>query len=93
LPVSSGLLLAKSAVAVVPSTTPQDYRLTFVQMFGAGPIPACTTLPCPQYTLVLSAIGLGGTSVRGVVSESAPFTAAVPTEPPPPGAPTNLRLN
>jgi len=74
-PILAGGVVAKTLVA--PSgDIDAPFGLTFAQL-GITNIPACTVvLPanCPQYSVVLVAIGPGGTSARGVTSESGPFS-------------------
>lgn len=94
-PISVSTVIPKANVALVPSTTPQQYSVTFAAMgFLSGPqaIPACTTLPCPQYTMLVVAIGPNGTSAKAVTAESNPFTAALPVQGPPPAGPTNVTV-
>jgi hypothetical protein len=88
--VAMGAVVPKASVVASPVTVPPSppYQLTYTQM-GVIP-PACTTIPCPSYTVVLVAIGTGGTSLRGVSSESGPFTATVPSPTSRPAAPTNV---
>jgi hypothetical protein len=89
-PLFTGPVIAKSVVtAGTLPTTP--YKLTFAQMgLTVAQVPACTTLPCPQYTIVLLAIGPNGTSARGISAESPPFTSLVPAPGTPPAGPTNV---
>lgn len=89
-PTIVGPVIAKTLATTVASTTPQRYRLTFAQM--GITTPACSTLPCPQYSMLLVAIGPNGTSARGVAGESDLFTAAVPTPGSPPAGPTSVRV-
>jgi len=88
-PLVNGAIVPRATAAVVGP----DLRLTLAQL--GLPIPACAALPCPVYDVLMRATGPGGTSVRGVASESGPFTAALPVllPAPVPGAVTNLRAN
>jgi hypothetical protein len=86
-PVVVGPVVAKTLAVAQP--TANTYRLTYAQM--GLTVPACTSLPCPQYTVLLLSIGPGGTSARAVAGESDPFTAKVPTNPSPPAGPTNVK--
>jgi len=88
--VAAGAVLPKASVVASPIATPPNpaYQATMSQL--GITLPACTTLPCTQYSIVLTALGPGGTSLRGVASESAPFTATVPAATSLPAAPTNV---
>jgi hypothetical protein len=90
--VAAGLVLAKLNVGTSPIVTPPNpiYQVTLAQL--GITIPLCTTLPCAQYSIVLTALGPGGTSLRGVSSESGPFTSAVPLPTSLPAAPTNVQV-
>lgn len=87
-PLVVGPVIAKTLAVAQPAAN--TFRLTYTAM--GLTIPPCTTLPCAQFSLLLVAIGPGGTSARGVASESSPFTARVPTPPPAPAGPANLQL-
>lgn len=86
-PVVVGPVVPKAQAALQPAGT---YRLTFAQLGATAP--ACTALPCPQYTAVLVAIGPNGTSALAVASESNPFTATLPVQGLPPAAPGNVKV-
>lgn len=86
-PVVVGPVISKTLAALQPST---KYRLLFSQLGVA--VPVCSTLPCQQYSLLLVAIGPGGSSARGVSAESDPFTAVVPTAPGAPAGPSNVKV-
>jgi hypothetical protein len=89
-PVVVGPVISKTLAALQPAPAPGNtYRLTRTQMGIV--IPTCTTATCPQYTLLLVAIGPGGTSARSVASESDPFTAAVPVPTSAPAGPVNVK--
>jgi hypothetical protein len=85
--VQTGGVIPKTAV-VASGVTNSPYQLPFSAL--GLTIPTCTTATCPQYTVVLLAIGPGGISLRGVGAESNPFTAAVPVATAPPAAPGNV---
>lgn len=90
-PVSIGPVIAKAAAVARPAAEGANrFRLTFAQM--GITTPACTALPCPQYSMLIVAVGPNGTSARGVAGESDPFTAAVPVQGPPPAAPVNTKV-
>lgn len=86
-PLITGVNVPKANVTTIVAT-PTDYRLTFVQM--GITLPACVSVPCPQYRMLIEANGPNGSSVRSGMDASLPFTATLPT---PPDAPTNLRPN
>lgn len=76
-PIVVGPVVAKT-VATASGDVDAPLRLTFAQL-GITAMPPCTAvLPalCPQYSVVLVSIGPGGTSARGVASESGPFSRA-----------------
>lgn len=94
-PIAVGPVIAKATAALQPAPAPANtYKLTFAQMgfTGANAIPACSVLPCPQYTIVLVAIGPNGTSAKSVASESDAFTATLPVVGPPPAGPTSVKV-
>lgn len=75
-PLQTGPLVPKSSVAVIPATSPADYRLTFAQLGIAVPSCGLKQATCPQYTVVLLAVDTNNkASARGVLAESAPFQA------------------
>jgi len=85
--VQMGSVVPKASVSAsgVPLS---PFQLSLTQL--GLTIPTCTTLPCQQYSVVLTAIGPNGTSLRGVGSESPSFTAAAPLAGTAPAAPGNL---
>ena len=93
-PLAVSAVLGKAAAVLQPAPAPANtYKLTFAQTGLLPSIPACTTLPCPQYTLLIIAIGTDGkTSAKGVLSESDPFTAAVPLPNQAPAAPASVKI-
>ena len=88
--VAAGVVLPKAAVAASPVAVPPNpaFQVTLAQLGIV--IPPCTTLPCVQYALVLTAIGPGGTSLRGGSSATVPFTASVPAPTSLPAAPLRV---
>lgn len=89
-PLQTGVLVPKAAAAVL-STTPPDYKLTFAQLGLSVPPCGLKQATCPQFTVVLLAIDTNNrVTARGVLSESAPFSAgstAVQV-----AAPANIRV-
>jgi hypothetical protein len=82
------------------ATTCPVFKLTFAQLgftIGSGPnqIPPCTATTqagCPQYSALLIAIGPGGNSAKGVLSESDPFTLSALAPAPPPAPPSQVKI-
>jgi len=88
--IATGTVLPKASVILSPVATPPNpmFQATVGQL--GITIPPCISLPCPQYSLILTAVGPGGTSSRGAASESSPFTASVPVPTSPPAAPLRV---
>lgn len=96
-PLVVGPVIAKTLAVSNPTAT--ALRLTFAQLgiatVGPTGIPACTVVApavCPQYSVLLVAIGPGGTSLRGIGNASDSFTLA-PLQPnPQPAAPSTVKV-
>lgn len=96
LPIWTSPVIPKSSVTAVGTAAPQVYSLTFFQMgitmAVLGPCTAVAPTPCPAYTIVLVDIGPGGTTARGVTSESDPFSWAPLVNPPVAAAPLQVKI-